>query len=86
MTVTTVPRPALPPDNAAAAAREYTTPAVTSLRPEENLTDIIFGNAAGSPEQVSLSRRDGSSWTDVTARQFAQQVTVLAKGPYFRLS
>ncbi len=80
MTVTTVPRPAGPPDKTAAAVREYTTPPVTSLRPEENLTDIVFGNAAESPELVSLSRKDGSVWTDVTARQFARQVTALAKG------
>lgn len=51
-----------------------------SLRPEENLTDIVFGHAVNSPDLVSLSRKDGSTWTDVTARQFADQVLGLAKG------
>lgn len=60
--------------------REYTTPAVIELRPEENLTDIVFRNAVEAPEMVSLSRKDGSTWTEVTARQFADQVIALAKG------
>ncbi|MEP6463353.1 MAG: AMP-dependent synthetase/ligase [Frankiaceae bacterium] len=60
--------------------REYTTPPVINLRPEENLTDIIFGNAAEAPDVVSLSRKDGTTWTNVTARQFADQVIGLAKG------
>jgi long-chain acyl-CoA synthetase len=60
--------------------REYTTPPVINLRPEENLTDIIFGNAVEAPDVVSLSRKDGTTWTNVTARQFADQVIGLAKG------
>ncbi len=60
--------------------REYTTPPVIDLRPEENLTDIVFRNAVEAPDAVALSRKDGSSWTDVTARQFADQVIGLAKG------
>ncbi|MEP6462675.1 MAG: alpha/beta fold hydrolase [Frankiaceae bacterium] len=79
-TTTTLPRAAVRSDTATAVVKEYTTPAVVNLRPEENLTDIVFGNAAESPKLVSLSRKDGSSWTDVTARQFADQVTALAKG------
>jgi long-chain acyl-CoA synthetase len=60
--------------------REYTTPPVINLRPQENLTDIVFGNAVEAPDARSLSRKDGSSWTDVTCRQFADQVLALAKG------
>jgi long-chain acyl-CoA synthetase len=80
VSTTTVTRTARQPDTAPAAVREYTTPPVINLRPDENLTDIVFGNAADAPELVSLSRKDGSTWTEVTARQFAVQVTALAKG------
>jgi len=60
--------------------REYTTPSVISLRPEENLTDLVYGNAEQAPDCVALARNDGLRWIDVTAREFADQVTRLAKG------
>lgn len=64
----------------AATGQAYTTPPLISLRPQENLTDIVFRNAVEAPDLVSFSRKDGAVWTDVTAREFADQVTALAKG------
>lgn len=60
--------------------REYSTPPVVELGPAENLTDMIFSNAAEAPDSVSLARNDGGRWVDVTARQYAAEVTALAKG------
>ncbi len=60
--------------------REFTTPALVTLGPHENLTDIVFRNAAERPDAVSFSRKVEGRWTDVTAREFAQEVTGLAKG------
>jgi long-chain acyl-CoA synthetase len=45
-----------------------------------NTADFVFENAANRPEHVALRRRVGDSWSDVTARQFADQVTAVAKG------
>jgi long-chain acyl-CoA synthetase len=52
---------------------------VTSLD-YTNIADIVFRNAANRPEHVAIRRRDGSRWTDVTDRAFADEVMSVAKG------
>jgi long-chain acyl-CoA synthetase len=52
---------------------------VTSLT-ETNTADFVFANAANRPAHVALRRRANGVWTDVTARQFADEVTAVAKG------
>ena len=59
--------------------REYTVPAVTEA-PTGSLSDPVWANASSHPDTAVFSRRTGSSWTDVTAAEFAQQVTGVAKG------
>lgn len=59
--------------------REYTVPAVTE-QPTGSLSDPVWANASSHPDTAVFSRRTGSAWTDVTAAEFAQQVTGVAKG------
>ncbi|MFF0271144.1 AMP-dependent synthetase/ligase [Kribbella sp. NPDC004536] len=59
--------------------REYTVPAVTEP-PTGSLSDPVWANASSHPDTAVFSRRTGSTWTDVTAAEFAQQVTGVAKG------
>lgn len=59
--------------------REYTVPAVTEP-PTGSLSDPVWANASSHPDTAVFSRRTGSTWTDVTAAEFAQQVIGVAKG------
>ncbi|KAB2343121.1 long-chain fatty acid--CoA ligase [Actinomadura rudentiformis] len=45
-----------------------------------NLTDAPFDRAAEKPGQIVLRRKDGSAWRAVTAGEFANEVTAIAKG------
>ncbi|GAA2422027.1 AMP-dependent synthetase/ligase [Streptomyces glaucus] len=58
----------------------YVPPLAPPVR-HGSLADLPFENANAVPDAVALSRRtpDGR-WTDVTARQFADQVNSVAKG------
>ena len=63
--------------------REYSTPAAVDIPPSAGLTDVVFERAARDPGAVVMRRKDAaadSGWRDVTARQFADDVTALAKG------
>ncbi|HEY3559162.1 MAG TPA: AMP-dependent synthetase/ligase [Kribbella sp.] len=59
--------------------REYTVPAVTEPS-TGSLSDPVWANASSHPDTAVFSRRTGDSWSDVTAAEFAQQVTGVAKG------
>jgi long-chain acyl-CoA synthetase len=64
--------------------REYSMPALAEIPATANLAKAIFRRAAEQPQAVML-RRPGPAglageWTDVTARQFRDEVTALAKG------
>jgi long-chain acyl-CoA synthetase len=69
--------------------REYSTPATVDIPASATLTDVVFERAAASPAAVVMRTRGGTvlppapaggDWRDVTARQFADDVTALAKG------
>jgi long-chain acyl-CoA synthetase len=45
-----------------------------------NVADLVFDNARTRPDHVALRRREGARWTDVTDREFAEQVMAVAKG------
>ncbi len=61
--------------------REFSIPALVEIPAAATLTDIVFRRASQTPDFVMLSRRRGDgSWTDVTARQFHDEVCGLAKG------
>jgi long-chain acyl-CoA synthetase len=52
---------------------------VTTLT-QTNTADFVFDNAASRPQHVALRRRVDGTWRDVTAGQFADEVTAVAKG------
>jgi long-chain acyl-CoA synthetase len=69
--------------------REYSTPATVDIPASATLTDVVFERAARSPAAVVIRARGGTvlapaggngSWREITARQFADDVTALAKG------
>ena len=63
--------------------REYSTPASVEIPPSAGLTDVVFERAASDPGRVVMRRKSAAedgAWQFVTARQFADDVTALAKG------
>ena len=52
---------------------------ITTLT-QTNTADFVFDNAADRPRHVALRRRVGGAWGEVTAAQFADEVTAVAKG------
>jgi long-chain acyl-CoA synthetase len=70
--------------------REYSTPAVTQIPADASLTGTVFGRAEREPGAVVMRRKAGPSlaggvaggapWQDVTAGQFAADVTAAGKG------
>ncbi|MGB8960804.1 MAG: AMP-dependent synthetase/ligase [Pseudonocardiaceae bacterium] len=60
--------------------REFTVPATTTVDEQENLTDVVWANAERFAGTASFRRRIDGGWIDVTAREFARQVTAVAKG------
>jgi long-chain acyl-CoA synthetase len=63
---------------------EYSIPALAEIPATANLARAVFRRAAEQPQAVML-RRPGpaglsGAWTDVTAGQFRDEVTALAKG------
>ncbi len=61
--------------------REFSIPALAVVPATATLTDVVFETAAGSPDQVVLRKQEaGGQWSDVPARQFADDVRSLARG------
>jgi long-chain acyl-CoA synthetase len=52
---------------------------ITTLS-QTNTADFVFERAASRPDSVALKRRVDGEWGDVTAQQFADEVTAVAKG------
>jgi long-chain acyl-CoA synthetase len=61
--------------------REYTVPAVTEPA-TGSLSDPVWANASSHPDTAVFSRPVGAGggWLDVTAAEFARDVTAVAKG------
>ncbi|AHH95354.1 long-chain fatty acid--CoA ligase [Kutzneria viridogrisea] len=60
--------------------REFSVPATATVAEDENLTDMVWANAERFSNAISFRRRVDGTWVDVTAKDFAAQVTTLAKG------
>jgi long-chain acyl-CoA synthetase len=59
---------------------EFGIPALIEIPEDTGLADVVFSRAAANPDDVMLRRRSaGGQWQDVTAGQFAAQVSALAK-------
>ncbi|SFA38616.1 long-chain acyl-CoA synthetase [Rhodococcoides kroppenstedtii] len=59
--------------------REYRVPASFSVDDDDSAVDSVFAHERSRPNAVVYSRQ-GRSWTDVTAADFAAQVRAVAKG------
>ena len=61
--------------------REYSIPAMVDVPATAGLADVVFTRASQDPHAVVMRRPGGSGrWDDVTAGQFRDDVTALAKG------
>lgn len=69
--------------------REFSVPPVVTIGDAANLTDPVWDNAEETPDSVQFLRRatepggtDGSDggWTEVTCRQFRDEVLALTRG------
>ncbi|QCQ93770.1 AMP-dependent synthetase/ligase [Rhodococcus sp. SGAir0479] len=60
--------------------REYGTPASFTVADDDAVVRTVFEHARRSPDLVVFSRPSGADWVDVTAAEFADLVTGVAKG------
>jgi long-chain acyl-CoA synthetase len=60
--------------------REYQVPAVDEVADYESLSDAVFDNAERYPDAISFRRKVDGRWVDVTAKEFAELVTSVARG------
>jgi long-chain acyl-CoA synthetase len=60
--------------------REFSVPPVVTIGEAANLSDAVWDNAEAAPNSVQFARRTASGWSDVTCRQFRDEVVALARG------
>ncbi|TDU87028.1 long-chain acyl-CoA synthetase [Kribbella voronezhensis] len=60
--------------------REYTVPAVIEPPATGGLSDPVWANASSHPDTAVFSRRVEGGWLDISAAEFARQVSGVAKG------
>ncbi len=60
--------------------REFSVPAQVTIADSANLTETLFSRAAEDPGRVVFRRKEGTGWSDVTARAFADDVARVAGG------
>ena len=60
--------------------QEISVPAAYVVKPDDNVTDDVFAHAQNWPGAVGLKRKVNGTWTPVTWREFAGQVSGLAAG------
>jgi len=61
--------------------RQHSIPALVQIPDSANLAQVVSRRAADQPQQVALRRGTGAgTWQDVTASEFRDEVTALAKG------
>ena len=58
----------------------FSVPSKAPNPSQHNTADYVFENAVNYPDRVTIRRRVDGTWRDVTSRQFAAEVTTLAKG------
>jgi long-chain acyl-CoA synthetase len=61
--------------------REFSVPATIRVADDETLVDAVYANAAEDASAVAYRRRGADrQWQDITAGQFAAEVTTVARG------
>ncbi|WP_458683217.1 AMP-dependent synthetase/ligase [Prescottella equi] len=59
---------------------EFSVPATFTIPEDASAVDSVYEYAATKPDHVVFRRLVNGSWVDVTACEFAEQVTAVAKG------
>ena len=59
---------------------EYSAKAQFTISDNESVVHTVFTHAERTPELTVFSRPKGEGWVDVTAKEFAEQVTGVANG------
>lgn len=65
--------------------REFSVPPIVTVGDAANLTDPVWDNAEVAPDAVQFARPsgtgpEGTSWAEVTCRQFRDEVIAVARG------
>jgi long-chain acyl-CoA synthetase len=60
--------------------REFSVPPTTEVGPGEAIPDMLATNVAQYGDEVGLRRQVDGRWTDVSWREFGEQVSGVAKG------
>jgi long-chain acyl-CoA synthetase len=60
--------------------KQFDMPAVVTADPAANVTDLLVGRLAATPDSVLFSLPRGGEWLPVTTAEFHAQVVALAKG------
>lgn len=60
--------------------QEFSVPAVYTVPDDGNLANEVWDQAESAPHNVMFGRRIGDAWFDITAAEFRDQVTAVAKG------
>jgi long-chain acyl-CoA synthetase len=60
--------------------REYSVPASYTVTDDVSMANSVFVYEKERPNWVAFQKRVDGKWTDVTAKQFAAEVTAVAKG------
>ncbi len=61
--------------------RQHSIPALVQIPDPANLAEVVSRRAADQPQQVALRRSTSTgTWQDITASEFRDEVTALAKG------
>jgi long-chain acyl-CoA synthetase len=60
--------------------QEYSSPSAFEIPATAALSDAVSGHAAATPGHVAFSRNVGGQWVPVTSKEFAEQVSALARG------
>ncbi|QHC58399.1 AMP-dependent synthetase/ligase [Rathayibacter sp. VKM Ac-2760] len=59
---------------------QFDSPLVVAADPQANTTALLLDRVRETPDRVLFALPEGGGWRDVTAREFLDQVTALAKG------
>jgi long-chain acyl-CoA synthetase len=60
--------------------REFSVPPTMEVGPDEAIPDMLAANVAEHGDEVGLRRQVAGQWTDVTWREFGEEVRGVAKG------
>jgi len=60
--------------------REYSIPTLVDIPAAASLADVVFTRASQDPHAVIMRKLSDGRWEDVTAEEFRDEVTRLAKG------